>query len=96
MVKHHVGPALNFLLRVCHEPPADEEYHPGMQLVETIHFQPLELDKETREFVEKLGFLKTTFSFDRNQLALLIKTLSEALNESEEDDADDDDIGMDS
>ncbi|TFK30103.1 hypothetical protein FA15DRAFT_609201 [Coprinopsis marcescibilis] len=51
---------------------------------ETIHFQPLELDKESPEFIEKLGFLKNPFSFDRRQLSLLVKTLSETMSESDE------------
>lgn len=76
---------MNFQLRFCHEPPAGQEYHPGMNLTETIHFKPLELEKESPEFVEKLGFLQNPFSFDRKQLALLVKTLNEAMNETEDE-----------
>ncbi|EAU88775.2 hypothetical protein CC1G_01148 [Coprinopsis cinerea okayama7 len=85
------SPSLNFLLRFCNEPPAGQPYKPGMKLTEIIHFQPLELDKETPEFIEKLGFLKNPFSFNKGQLALLVKTLSEALGDSDDGDDDDDD-----
>lgn len=65
-------------------------YKPGMKLVEVIHYQPQGLEMETPEFVERLAFLGAPFSFDRKQLALLVKTLNDQMNEDGSMDDDDD------
>ncbi|KAH6918396.1 hypothetical protein BKA70DRAFT_1247074 [Coprinopsis sp. MPI-PUGE-AT-0042] len=75
---------LNFFLHFRHEPPAGATYKPGMKLAEVIHYSPSGLENEPKEFVKKLAFLAAPFSFDRRQLALLVKTLNE-LNEDEND-----------
>lgn len=40
-----------------------------------IQYAPLSLDREPSTFVEKLGFLNAAFQFERNQLALFLRTL---------------------
>jgi hypothetical protein len=56
-----------------------------MKLNEVIHYAPLGLENESQELVKKLAFLAAPFSFDRRQLALLVKTLNDQLNEDEND-----------
>ena len=57
------------------------------QLVETVHYVPLNLEKESPEFRESLEFLNTTFTFERSQLSLFIRTLHERMSgESDSDD----------
>lgn len=55
------------------------------QLVKSMRFTPLNLDKETPDFVEKLGYLTTSFVFERDQLPLFLRSveakLAEALGE---------------
>ena len=45
------------------------------QLVESVHYMPMNLEKESHEFVESLGFLNTAFTFERHQLSLFARTL---------------------
>jgi len=66
--------------------PADEHVTSPNQLFESIKYTPLELDKESEEFVEKLRFLGEAFTFGRNQLALFFKTMYDTLSGTVEDD----------
>ncbi|KAF5380867.1 hypothetical protein D9615_004147 [Tricholomella constricta] len=87
--------SLNFTLRFCHEPPdalAPERVTSKEQLVPTVHFTPLELDKEPPEFVEKLDFLKAAFSFGRNQLPLFLRTTYQRMSEAVLEDEDEEDM----
>ncbi|KAG5645055.1 hypothetical protein DXG03_007145 [Asterophora parasitica] len=76
--------SLNFTLRLCHEPQDASGPPPTSkdQLIPTVHFTPLELDKEPPDFVEKLDFLKTPFSFGRDQLPLFLRTAYQRMNEA--------------
>jgi hypothetical protein len=40
-----------------------------------IQYLPTSLDKEPEEFVRELEFLNAAFQFERNQLALFLRTL---------------------
>lgn len=78
---------LTFTLRFYHDlaipeherTPADENVTSMDQLVESIKYTPLELDKESDEFVEKLKFLGDAFIFGQEQLALFLKTMYDTL-----------------
>ena len=56
------------------------------QLVETVHYIPQNLDKESFEFRESLEFLNTAFTFERSQLPLFIRTLHQHMGGDEESD----------
>lgn len=45
------------------------------QPTDWIQYHPTSLDKESPDYVEKLGFLSAAFLFERNQLALFLRTL---------------------
>lgn len=62
-----------------HRSPADEHVTSPDQLIQRIKYTPLELDKESGEFVEKLQFLGDAFTFGRDQLALFLKTMYDTL-----------------
>ncbi|GLB34739.1 putative chromosome segregation protein [Lyophyllum shimeji] len=86
--------SLNFTLRCCYETPAGvdpETITSKDQLIPTVHFTPLELDKEPPEFVEKLDFLSAPFSFGRNQLPLFLRTIYGRMKEAVLDEADGED-----
>jgi len=57
------------------------------QLVETVHYVPQNLDKESSAFRESLEFLNTTFTFERSQLSLFIRTLHERMSDEGDSDA---------
>ncbi|KAF9469281.1 hypothetical protein BDZ94DRAFT_1151884, partial [Collybia nuda] len=82
--------SLNFTLRTCDEPAAGSE-----ESVKSIHYVPLELDKEPEEYVTDLGFLGLPFTFPRDQLPLFLRTIynnmGDATREKTEDDSDNDD-----
>jgi len=76
---------LNFTLRFCHDPTDPHNSTPvtsPSQLREMVKYTPLELDKETKEFANKLDFLGDAFTFRRNQLPLFINTMHENLGEA--------------
>lgn len=74
--------AISFTLRLCREPPTEfkEVVENERQLVETVHYVPQNLDKESSQFRESLEFLNTTFTFERSQLSLFIRTLHERIS----------------
>ena len=53
------------------------------QLVESVHYTPKDLDRETAEFVESLGFLNDAFTFERDQLSLFLRTLYDNISGEE-------------
>jgi hypothetical protein len=69
-------------LRLCHDLRSDasEPVVSADQLVESVHYIPRELDKESPEFVASLGFLSDTFTFERDQLSLFLRTLYEFIS----------------
>ncbi|KAK0483876.1 hypothetical protein IW261DRAFT_985574 [Armillaria novae-zelandiae] len=88
------GKSLNFNLRLCHELNEGNEY------ADAILYSPLELDKETEEFVNQLDFLSGPFTFPRRQLPVFIRTINNTIGkttqeeEGEAADDDDDDVQM--
>jgi hypothetical protein len=79
-------------LRLYHDrldPDSDEIITSKEQLVKTVHYDPLELNKESPEFVHGLGFLNKPFSFQRPQLPLFLSQIYQKLGgataEEEED-----------
>lgn len=60
--------------------PGDEHVTSPDQLIQRIKYTPLELDKESDEFVRKLQFLGEAFTFGRDQLALFLKTMYDTLS----------------
>lgn len=91
---------LTFTLRFYHDlvipeherTPADENVLSMNQLVQSIKYTPLELDKESDEFVEKLKFLGDAFIFGQEQLALFLKTMYDILSGALQDDDEDEDM----
>ncbi|KAK7054635.1 hypothetical protein VNI00_003098 [Paramarasmius palmivorus] len=88
--------SLHFTLRSSHEPKpdAEEPITSTDQLHQSMYYVPLDLDKETDDFVARLKFLGSPFSFPRTQLPLFLRTIyntvGEALNGEEGSDDDDD------
>lgn len=87
-IHNWVNIAISFILRLCLEPPSEFKgvVESERQLVETVHYVPQNLDKESVEFRESLEFLNTTFTFERSQLALFIRTLYMRMNDEDSDD----------
>lgn len=91
---------LSFTLRFCYDPIEVEGEIPEVtsidQLTSSVHYIPLDLDKEAPDYVEKLGFLGGPFTFSRDQLPLFLRTvytnMGEATKEDEEDDGGDDEV----
>ena len=50
------------------------------QLVDSVHYMPLNLEMESAEFVNSLGFLNTAFTFERHQLSLFARTLQDFMS----------------
>lgn len=68
---------LNFTLRLCHDEDAESK-----ELVPAVMYSPIELQKETPEFVAALDFLNAPFSFRKEQLQIFLKTLSEQITKA--------------
>ncbi|KAK1217407.1 hypothetical protein PQX77_019947 [Marasmius sp. AFHP31] len=69
--------SLNFSLRTSHENKAEPNEPP--KLVETMFYVPQMLEMEPAEFVTKLGFLGSSFSFPRTQLPLFLRTMYDTI-----------------
>ncbi|KAK0196865.1 hypothetical protein F5146DRAFT_1013264 [Armillaria mellea] len=90
------GKSLNFNLRLCHELNEGNEY------ADAILYSPLELDKETEEFVNQLDFLSGPFTFPRRQLPVFIRTINNTIGKTTQEEEggegeaadDDDDVQM--
>ncbi|KAJ3770765.1 hypothetical protein FB446DRAFT_742956 [Lentinula raphanica] len=76
---------LNFVLTCRWEKIDSENDAPVMsknELQEMMYYEPMELDKESEEFVNRLQHMGTAFSFTRDQLALFLRTLYNTLDEA--------------
>ncbi|KAJ4487706.1 hypothetical protein J3R30DRAFT_3695297 [Lentinula aciculospora] len=77
--------SLNFTL-ICRwerlNPEDDTTVKNKGELHEMMYYEPLELDKEPEEFIERLQHMGTAFSFTRDQLALFMRTLYNTLDEA--------------
>jgi len=51
------------------------------QLVDSVHYAPLNLENESDEFIDSLGFLSKPFTFERDQLSLFARTLHDFMSE---------------
>ncbi|KAJ3762691.1 hypothetical protein EV360DRAFT_35188 [Lentinula raphanica] len=80
---------LNFVL-TCRWEKIDSENDAPVrsknELQEMMYYEPMELDKESEEFVNRLQHMGTAFSFTRDQLALFLRTLYNTLDEALHDD----------
>ncbi|RDB20981.1 hypothetical protein Hypma_011820 [Hypsizygus marmoreus] len=85
--------SLNFTLRTCHDPAPDtaEPITSKTQLIPSIHYIPLELDKEPPDFVARLDFLGAPFTFGLDQLPLFLRTMHTNMGNALEDDESDGD-----
>jgi hypothetical protein len=79
---------ISFTLRLCKEAPVDldEIVESERQLVDTVHYLPQDLDKESFEFRQSLEFLSAAFTFERSQLPLFIRTLHQHMGGDEDSD----------
>ncbi|ESK88053.1 hypothetical protein Moror_10794 [Moniliophthora roreri MCA 2997] len=85
--------SLHFTLRTCNEPKPDEAEpitHTD-QLQQSMYYVPLDLDKEAPDFVERLKFLGSPFSFPRTQLPLFLRTIYNTIEEALSNDKEGDD-----
>lgn len=87
---------ISFNLRLCYDlkPGAQEPVTSMDQLAQSVQYIPLDLDKESPEFRESLGFLGENFTFERDQLSLFVRTLYDYISGDDGDNgekADDDD-----
>ncbi|KAF8163530.1 hypothetical protein B0H34DRAFT_795235 [Crassisporium funariophilum] len=97
---HQPAKSINFTLSLC------KDVQTGMtgevtspdQLVDSVRYSPLHLENENSDFLESLGFLGDTFTFERSQLSLFLRTLYDHMSdegngdEEEGEGASDDDI----
>jgi len=74
--------SLSFKLRLGYEPNPHLPGEPKSKndLQESLQYTPLDLEKETEEFVKSLEFLNNPFSFEREQLALFLRTLHDVVS----------------
>jgi hypothetical protein len=53
-----------------------------------VRYTPLELDKESQEYIQRLDFLADTFTFAYDQMEFFLKTLNDHFSDlSERDDS---------
>jgi hypothetical protein len=55
-----------------------------------VRYTPLELEKESQEYIQKLDFLADTFTFGYDQMEFFLKTLNDhfsTLSEEQDDSA---------
>lgn len=65
--------------------------------MQKVRYQPLNLQMEPEDFINKLDFFKDAFIFSRDQLPVFLKTLSDRLgdiarSETEQNELDDDEV----
>ncbi len=48
---------------------------------ESLQYTPLGLEGASEEFIESLGFLNSPFTFERDQLALFLRTLHDVVSD---------------
>lgn len=56
-------------------PDADPDLPVMKQLVAKMQYSPLDLDKESSEYIEQLDFFKEPFVFQYDQLHVFLKSL---------------------
>ncbi|KAJ3999191.1 hypothetical protein F5050DRAFT_1739379 [Lentinula boryana] len=77
--------SLNFILACRWErtdPENDAPVRNKNELHEMMYYEPVGLDKEPEQFIERLQHMGTAFSFTRDQLALFLRTLYNTLDEA--------------
>ncbi|KAI0256871.1 hypothetical protein BJV78DRAFT_314631 [Lactifluus subvellereus] len=89
--------SLSFLLTSMHQPkpsPDPARSPPSAKtkddLQHMVRYTPLELDKESQEYIQKLDFLADTFTFAYDQMEFFLKTLNDhfsSLAEEQDDSA---------
>jgi len=75
--------SLNFSLKVFDEYEEDTPGHP--QLISKVIYTPLELEKESDDFIDQLQFLSKSFTFRQEQMSVFLKTLSSHIDNESED-----------
>ncbi|KAG7092696.1 hypothetical protein E1B28_009027 [Marasmius oreades] len=75
--------SVNFSLRSSHDSKTAEGVGSESR---TMFFVPQSLEKETPDFIQKLGFLGTSFSFPRSQLPLFLRTIYTTIGDALADD----------
>lgn len=73
---------MTFKLRQCFDPRPDLQEEPKNtnDFAESLQYTPLLLDGE-EDFIESLGFLNSPFTFERDQLALFLRTLHDVVSD---------------
>ncbi|KAI0006192.1 hypothetical protein BJV74DRAFT_880485 [Russula compacta] len=89
--------SLSFLLTSMHQPrpspvPGHSPPRPKAKddLQHMVRYTPLELEKESQEYIRKLDFLADTFTFGYDQMEFFLKTLNDhfsSLSEEQDDSA---------
>ena len=74
---------LTFKLRQCFDPRPDLQEKPKNtnDFAESLQYTPLLLEGESEEFIDSLGFLNSPFTFERDQLALFLRTLHDVVSD---------------
>ncbi|KAL1743475.1 hypothetical protein HDZ31DRAFT_83403 [Schizophyllum fasciatum] len=76
--------SLEFVLRLTYSVASgeeDKEIRARDQLVQSVQYTPVNLEKEKPDFVERLEFLNGVFTFQRDQLPLFLSTLQTRFKE---------------
>jgi len=81
------SPGLTFSLRLFQNDKQDEDGNPIS--VDSVQYQPMDLDKETEDFRNSLEFLGDTFVFEKTQLSLFMRTMHETISGTKDDDSSD-------
>jgi len=89
--------SLSFLLTSLHQPKSSSlpDRSPARlnskdDLQQMVRYTPLELEKESQEYIQKLDFLADTFTFGYDQMECFLKTLNDhfsSLSEEQDDSA---------
>lgn len=74
--------SLHFSLQLGYDEADGNFTSNDQQLVPTVNYIPLDLEKESQEFVGKLEFLGAPFIFGRDQLPLFLRTIRTNMEEA--------------
>ena len=82
---HALG--LNFTLRLFHDLQDESvtRVTSADQLCKSVHYIPLNLDKESPDFVQQLSYLNVPFTFKRKQLPLFMTQIYDKFQGDHED-----------
>jgi hypothetical protein len=88
---HFLSTGLSFVLRFYHDKfhPDDPEPESQNELHEMVQYIPLELDKESLDFVQKLDYMGNCFNFSREQLPIFLNTIHTNLISASKSDEED-------